>query len=411
MAARPLDGVRVLDLGQVYAGPFAARALADLGAEVIRVEWARRPGRATGPGAVYPQDEPGERPYNRSAYYNELNRGKRAISLDLSHERGRALFLRLVALSDVLIENFSPRVMGNLGLDYPVLREAHPALIMVSISAYGASGPWRDYGAYGPGLEAASGFSALMGYPGGPPLRLGVAYADPTAGLHAAFAALAALRRRRRTGQGAHIDLAMRESLTQMLGESLVGHSLGVGQPARHGNAHPFAAPHGVYPCKGEDAWVALAVTNDGEWQGLCRALGFPSWTQGEHFQDASRRWRHRAELDRHLADWTAGLTPEEAAGRLQAEGVSAAAVSSPVDVLADPQLAAQGFFLSIRHPEAGDHLHPGVPWRLREGPEPRPAPLFAQDNGYVFQGLLGLTGEEIAALEAEGVVARAPQG
>lgn len=282
---------------------------------------------------------------------------------------------------------------------------------MVSISAYGASGPWRDYGAYGPGLEAASGLASLMGYVGGPPLRLGVAYADPTAGLHAAFAVLAALRRRRRTGQGAHIELAMRESLTHMLGELLVGRGLGAGESPRQGNAHPFAAPHGVYPCKGEDTWVSISVSTEEGWQGLGRALGQPSWAQEERFRDALGRWQHREELDRHLAAWTRGLPPQEAAGRLQAEGVSAAAVQNPAEVLADPQLAAQGFFLAIAHPEAGTHLHPGVPWRLGEGPEPRPAPLFAQDNGYVLQRLLGLTGEELRALEDEGVIAEAPQG
>lgn len=410
----PLNKLRVIDLGQVFAGPFAARLLADMGAEVIRVESPARSGRGgdrPAPGAVYPAGEPGERPYNRVAYYNEVNRNKRAVSLDLSRERGRQVFLRLVAISDVLVENFSPRVMSNLGLDYAVLKQARPDLIMVSMSAFGSTGPYRDYVSFGPGIEAMSGFASLMGYPGGPPLRAGVAYADAIGGTQAALAVTVALRYRQTTGEGQHIDLSLREALLPLLSEFIAGYSMSGRAPGPAGNRRPFFAPHGCYRCLGDDAWVAVSVESEDEWRRFCQVLGSPAWTADPRFGDMPSRQRNQDELDRLVEEWTLLRDKHEAMKALQASGVRAGAVLSVPELLNDPQMIERGFFKTLAHPEAGAHLHPGVAWRLSDSPGSvdRAAPRFAQDNDCVFGELLGMSAEEIAELEIEGISPRAP--
>lgn len=412
----PLSKLRVIDLGRVFAGPFAARLLADMGAEVIRVESPKRSGRGglkPQPGAVYPGGNPGERPYNRVAYYNEVNRNKRAISLDLSIEEGRNIFLRLVSISNVVVENFSPRVMANLGLDYDVLKQVQPGLVMVSMSAYGATGPYRDYVSFGPGVEAMSGFASLTGYPGGPPLRAGVAYADVIGGTQAALAVLIALRHRGRTGEGRHIDLSLREAILPLLGEFIVGHSINHRVPGPTGNRHAVFAPHGCYRCRGDDAWIAISVESEEEWRHFSTALDSPGWTTEQRFADMRLRHENHDELDRLMEAWTLGRDNFEAMRTLQGAGVRAGAVLTVAEVVRDPHLQARGFFRKLAHPEAGEHLHPGVAWRLSRSPGSldRAAPCFAEDNAYVFGELLGMSGEEIAALEQEGIAPLLPSG
>ncbi|MDO8491477.1 MAG: CoA transferase, partial [Dehalococcoidia bacterium] len=410
----PLDKLRVIDLGQVFAGPFAARLLADMGAEVVRVESPFRSGRGGAvplPGATYPDGVPGERPYNRVAYYNEVNRNKRAVSLDLSKDKGREVFLRLVAISDVLVENFSPRVMSNLGLDYEVLRQRRTDLIMVSMSAFGSTGPYRDYVSFGPGVEAMAGFSSLMGYPGGPPLRAGVAYADAIGGNQAALAVLVALRHRQRTGEGQHIDLSVRESLVSLLGESVIDFSMNKRVPRPVGNRHPTFAPHGVYRCRGDDAWVAISVESEEEWQRCCRAMGAPGWTREPRFSDMSSRRQYQDELDRLMEGWTLDTDKYEAMRALQGVGVKAGAVLTAAELLEDRHLKERHFFQRLSHPDAGVHQHPGVAWRLSRSPGQveRAAPCFAQDNRYVFGELLGMSADEIVEMERDGVATRTP--
>lgn len=423
MSAHPLEGIRVLDLSQVYAGPLAARMLADLGAEVIRVESAVRSTRG-GPkaqaGGVYPDGNPGEKPYDRSAYYNELHRNKLAISLDLSQDKGRDIFKKLVAISDAVIENFSPRVMANFRLDYPVLEKVNPRIIMVSISAYGQTGPYRDYVSFGRGIEAMAGLSEMTRYPDSGPIGPGVAYADAAAGLHAAFAVLAALRARRRTGRGRYIDLSLRESLLALMGEHLLplgqgGKAADLPQgagkiPPRNGNCDA-AVFQGCYRCRGEDEWIAIAIHNDAEWDAFRKAIGNPPWALEERFGDLLGRLRNQAELDPLIAEWTSRCSSEEAMRILQEAGVRAGAVLSAAELFRNPHLRARGFFEKVSHPEAGMHDYPGVPWKLSEtrGGIRLPAPCFAEHNAYVFGELLGMPQEEVERLEREGVIARVP--
>jgi len=414
MSAVALGGLRVIDLGQVFAGPYAARLLADMGAEVIRVESRLRSGRGgagSQPGAIYPGGEAGEHPYNRSAYYNELNRNKYAVSLDLSHERGREIFRGMVRVSDAVVENFTPRVMANFGLDYRRLVEVNPGIIMVSISGYGHSGPYRDYVAFGPGVEAMSGLSCLTSYPGGRPLPLGIAYADPTAALHAAFALLVALRYRRRSGRGQHIDLSMHEALISLLGEQVVGYAISGRAPKPLGNRHPGLAPQGCYRSKGRDRWVAIVISSEEEWASFCRAIGSPPWCGEERFATVAGRLENHDELDRLIEGWTRRRDPRQAMEILQRSGVSAGAVLDTGELVGDPHLEERGYFERVTHPEAGTHLHPGMPWKLSRTPGGirGPAPCFAEHNDYVFGQLLGLSPDEVSSLAEEGVISTIP--
>lgn len=410
----PLEGLRILDLSFVFSGPFATRILADMGAEVIKIESAVRSGRGgtnPQPDAIYPDNDPGERPYNRSAFYNELNRNKFAITLDLSKKEGKEVFKKLVKISDVVLENFSPRVMKNFGLDYSVLREINPKLIMVSISGYGATGPYRNYVSYGPGIEAMTGLSQLTGYKDGPPMRLGVALADAVAGFHAAYATLLALRWRRLTGEGQHIDISLREPLTCFLAEAILDYTMNGRKGGQMGNCHPRFL-QGCYRCKGEDNWVAISVTSDEEWKGLCQAFGNPFWTEKEKFAEMESRLENQDEIDELIEDWTGRYEAYEAMHILQKNGVRAGAVLKVSEMLKDPHFRERGFFESVSHPEAGTHLQPGMPWKFSRtsGKIRRPAPCFGEHNEYIFKELLGMSDEEIAKLKWEGIVSEEPK-
>ena len=422
-----LAGLRVIDLSQIFAGPYATKLLADMGAEIIRVECAARSGRGGALprmrpggafGASFPNGDTGERSYNRFAYYNEVNRNKYAITLDLTKSLGVEVFKRLVKVSDVVVENFTPRVMKNFGLDYPVLHMTNPQIITISLSGYGQDGPYRDYVTYGEGIEAMVGLSQLTAYPDGEPLKPGVAYADATSGLHAAFAILAALHYRRLTGNGQYIDLAMREAVTPILGEAIMDYIMNKRAAKPMGNRHPAMAPHGCYRAQGKDrenkkegAWIAIAVSSDEEWRAFCRAMGDPLWTRDAKFASRSGRLANREELDRLIEEWTSGYDHIELMNMLQGSGIKAGAVLNIAELAHDPHLNERGFFEELSHPEAGTHRYPGVSWRMSRTPGRLrlPAPCFGEHNRYVFGELLGMSDEEVSRLADEEVSASEP--
>ena len=415
MGRLALDGLRIIDLTQVYAGPYATKLLADMGAEVIRIESPVRAGRGSVKGRRddhYPDKAPGERPYNRNAYYNELNRNKLAISLDLRHPKGKEVFKKLVAVGDVVIENYSARVMGNFGLEYPVLREIKPDLIMVSMPAYGMTGPYRDYVSFGTGIEAMVGMSQLTGYADGPPLMLGIAYADPTGGTNAALAVLMALYFRRKTGRGQYIDLSLREAITPLMGEAIMDYAMNRRVQMRAGNRHPFMAPHNAYRCKGQDNWVAIAVGTDEEFAAFCRVMGRPELAEDERFVDQISRWKNQEVLDGIIYEWTREREHYDVMRQLQEAGVRAGAVLNVAEVVRDPHLRARGYFEKVTHPEVGAHDHPGVSWKMSRTPGSirTHAPLYAEHNDYVLRQLLRLSDEEIAQLEREEVITSVPK-
>jgi len=402
MSDLPLQGIRVLDLGQVYAGPLASRVLADLGAEVIRIESdvrSTRGGRLPQPGAVYPGGEPGMHPYNRSAYYNELHRNKLAVSLNLSKEKGKDVFMQLAGISDVVIENFTPRVMQNFGLEYSVLSKINPQIIMISISAYGQTGPYRDYVSFGRGIEAMSGLADITGYPESGPIGPGTAYADATGGLHGAFAILLALRQRRRTGNGQYIDLSLQESLISLLGEYVVDYTMNQRKAIRNGNNDGIALFQECFRCLGDDSWIAIALHSEKEIEALEGLISRPVDPDDP------------ATLRQSIGEWTMQHEPNAAMIMLQQSGIAAGVVQCPQDLIENEHLHQRGFFQVIEHPEAGAHTYPGTPWRMGniQYQAHRPAPCFAEHNEYVFGTLLGMSKDTIAELEAEGIAARVP--
>ncbi len=400
-----LKGIRVLDLTRVWAGPLATRMLADIGAEVILIEAPIDP--YTGTDSTVAVVDPRE----LTPTYNEFHRNKLGITLDLSMPEGRDIFKRLVKVSDVVVENYTPRVMANFGLEYAVLAEINPSLIMISMPGYGNTGPYRDYPAYGTTLEQHAGFSSLIGYLDSGPYRTQSTYTDPLAAINAASAVTLALYRRRRTGRGQYIELAQVETSVCFLGEPLLDFAMNQRPPERRGNRHPSMAPHGTYRCLGDDAWLSIAIGNDEEWGAFVDVIGHPLWTDDPRFADQLSRWRHQDELDKLVAEWASQQEHRHVMHLLQRAGVAAAAVLNAQELLEDPHLTSRAYFSEVTHPKTGTHPYPGLPVRLSEMPPgPRlPAPCVGQHSRYVLAEILGMSDEETAPLFEAGVTSEGP--
>ena len=413
----PLEGIRVLDLTRVWSGPLASRILADLGAEVIsilgritmlKINYTPEVAKILG---VFPDNDPGERPWNRSSVNNELGRNKLGLTLELNTPEGVDLFKLLVKKSDVVLENFSPRVMPNFGLDYNVLKELNPAIIMCSMPGYGSKGPFRDYVSYGTNLDPASGLASLMGYPGDRAHMSGNAYPDPAAAMHAAGAVLTALFHRLQTGEGQNIDLAQSESATCLLGEAVLGYALNHKLPKPNGNRHPNLAPQGCYRTKGDDKWVVIAVGSEEEWDSLKAAMDYPPGLETNRFTTMERRCQNQDELDQWIQSWTSKYTHQEVMTLLQNRGVPAGAVWNAEELLADPQLNAREFFWEIDHSEVGVKKYCGSPLHLSDVPQwpHNPAPCLGEHNAHVLKKVLGFSDEQIQKLEENGVIGTEP--
>ena len=412
MAYKLLEGIRILDLAMVFAGPICSRMLDTLGAEVIKVESATRPDVFTRAN-VYPENEPGEEPWNRGSFFHSINAGKYGISLNMGSEEGREIFKRLVKISDAVVENFSPRVMENWGLGYEELKKIKPDLIMVSMSGLGHYGPLRDFYMYVPGMEGMSGLTYNTGYPDQPPLLSGHAYGDWTLGATGAAVLLTALYCRQTTGKGQYIDVAGREAVISHLGEIIMDYTLNGRERMRCGNYHSSMAPHGCYRCKGNDEWINISVENDEQWRKFCKAIGDPAWTEDERFTDDLSRWRHREELDRLVEAWTIQHDHYEAMKILQEAGVPAGAVLNMKEMHLDSHLVERGFFEVIDHGQGvGKRPIPkSMPAKFSDVEDfiPKRAPRFGQDNEYVFCDLLGMPKDELKRLEEEKVIGGTP--
>ena len=386
-----LHNIRILDFTWVLAGPYATRLLADFGAEVIKVQ---------------PLNTEAEDNFTRG-YYNTWNRNKLGVTLNLNKPEGATLAKRLVSISDAVVENFSPRVMANWGLDYDNLKKVKPDLIMLSMSAMGQTGPWRDYVGFGPTVQAFSGITHLTSFPGEPPVGLGYSYADHVAGLTATLALLGALEYRQRTGEGQYIDVSQVEAMASLLGNAILDYTMNENEAVPVGNNSPQAAPHNVYRCQGDDRWCAIAVFTDEEWRGFKRASGNPPWAEDKKFATLSGRLSHNDELDRLVAEWTINYTAEEVMALLQGQGVAAGVVQDAGDLADNPQLKARDFFIELDHPELGKTITDATPIRLSHTPARynRAAPILGQDNNYVYQGLLGMSEEEMTDLRDSGII------
>ena len=408
MAGLPLSYYRVVDLGTAWAGPMAAQLLADMGAQVIKVESrAKLDGLRLGRPMVGEDAGAGDRGLwpELQPVFHSLNRNKLGVTLNLKDTEGLRLLQELIARSDVVMNNYSPGVLDRLGLDYPGLRKIQPDIILVSMPSMGDSGPLRDALAYAPIIQSLSGLTSVIGYGGDEPLvgELQSPWSDAVSSLHAALAAVAALRHRSLTGQGQAIEVAQLETTTSMLGEPLLELQM-TGDVARpRGNQDLEFAPHGNYPCAGEDSWVAIAVKTDAEWQRLCQALGNPAWSKDPAFRDRASRIVNSKALDLRLAEWTAQRTSGEITEFLQSHGVAAMPVMNIADQFADPHLRDREAYVEIEHSRVGVEWLYGVPWQLSGTPGSvrEPAPLLGQHNEYVFRQLLGLTQEELEKLQA----------
>jgi len=401
-AARPLAGVRVLDLTRIWSGPLATRILGDLGAEVIKIE------ASTGRGAVFPADA-GPRPWNTQGLFNKLSRNKTSLCIDLKAPEGRSIFLDLVKQADVVIENFSARAMPGLGLGYEQLKAANDRIIYLAMPAFGMRGPYRDYVGLGPSIEPITGMTALMGYSDDEPRVTSKALTDAIAGTTAASAVIQALWYRAGTGEGALIDLSQHETGVGYLAEAFIERQLTGEEPQRTGNAHASMAPHGVYRCAGDDEWIALAARNDREWAALCGVLGLAA-VPG--YASAGGRLAARAELDASVQAATSGRDKYELMAALAAAGVPAGAVQRPPEYLDDRHLRDRGYFAELAHPEAGSTPWDGNPLRFdgdRGHDSWFAAPCLGADNRGTLSALLGFDAEHLDRLYAEGVLAEAP--
>ena len=399
-----LAGVRVVDLSMGWAGPLAARHLADMGADVIKVEGCVRFDWWRGWEATQEWIDSGGAEKNPA--FNMVNRNKRAITLDLSTAEGAALLKRLVGLSDVVVENYSAGVLPKLGLDYPVLAQVNPELVMISMPAFGTDGPWSGYRAYGSTVEQASGLPHLFGTPEGPPTMMHVALGDPIGGMNGAAALLTALRARKRTGRGQYLDLSQSQSLFPLGIQGVLAQSVTGQAPPRRGNRSPRHAPRGVFPCAGEDEWITIEVQSEAQWK------AFQAYSGIAEFGGIADRLARVEELERAVADFTSGEVAELLCAGLQAAGVPAAQVSSSLELASDPHLAARGFWKLMERDVVGTLPHPAAPYRVGDAPFDidRPAPTLGEHNREVLTELLGLGDGEIDALEQQGVIGNKPR-
>jgi len=412
---RPLEGIRVIDLTKIVAGPNTTRLLATMGAEVIRVEWHDQ--RALDMLRMIRPAVPGGDPnsFNRSGLFNNLNAGKFGITLNMNLPQGRELFRRLIAKSSVLCENYSPQQMESWELGYEALRQINPTLIYLQITGMGKSGTYHAYRSVGPTAQALSGLTEMSGLPPPmPPAGWGYSYLDHSTGYYGAILVLAALLKRRRTGRGCYIDLSQTETGLMLSGTAVLEAQVSGKPTQRYGNRMPFAdwAPHGTFPCRGPDQWITIAVQTDEQWLALIDEMGSPGWGRGERFRSAAARKANEAELERLLAEFTKREDRYDLMQRLQRRGVPAGVVQNAADRCErDPQLKYRGYFVQLPQSEIGTWPVEGFPARFEHTPldaggvPGRAAPVIGEDNDYVYRELLGLSRDEIATLKEDWVI------
>ena len=413
----PLAGIRVLDSTYVFALPYTGGQLADLGAEVIKIEGPGRPDITRGGGlyGTFPDNEPGEDWWNRPSTYQLLNRGKRSLALDLSQEDGRRIFRELVTVSDVVMENFTPRVMRRWGLDYPNLRKLRPDIIMVSNTGYGhGDGPYSSYPAQATTQEGTHGHCWITGYPGDEPSKAGRSFVDFLSTWSAMFAIGAALRYRNRTGRGQWVDIGMYQAGVMFLSEYLMD-AIANGRPGqRIGNRHPRRAPQGAYPAAGSDQWLALSVADAAQWHTLCRLMARPDLAQDAALQTLAGRQQRHDEIDAAISQWTQPQDKYALMHTLQAHGIAAGPVLSGKEVHFDPHYRSRNFLERVEYPPErgiGARFLMGRPYRMSKTPLSirGPAPAFGQDNAALLEELLGIPPSQVSQWADAGLITTVP--
>ena len=400
-----LEGVRVIDFSWIVAGPQCTRILADFGADVIKIEnysnmdYIRASGGADSP--------------NRSPLFNTLNRNKRSLTLNVMHPRGMELLKTLIKKSDVIVENFSSRVLEKWGLGYEEQKKLNPGIIYCSMSGFGHSGRDRDFVTWGPTAQALSGLTYMSGLPGEESAGWGFSYMDHTGGFYGTIAIMMALLHRNKTGEGQHLDLSQVEAGIGLTGTSVLDYTVN-NRPFRRdgmppGNRAPEReiAPHNSYPCRGEDRWCVIAVTNDDEWDSLVNILGNPAWANDERFATMESRFANQNDLDEFISQWTINLTPLEVFDILQNAGVPAGAVQTPMErAEIDLQLKHRGFIAEVEHAELGNTKVESIPMKMSETPWKlnKASPLLGEHSAEIYMDLLGVSAEELGTLFEEGI-------
>jgi crotonobetainyl-CoA:carnitine CoA-transferase CaiB-like acyl-CoA transferase len=402
------DGkLRVLDISMGWAGPLVGQMFAEMGADVIKVEDTHHFDWWRGSLSMAPSEM---QPIERAAVFNTANRGKRGVTLDLASARGIEILKRLVEVSDILVENFSPGVMDRLGLGYDAVRAINPRLTMISMPSFGSDGPECNARGYGNTVEAMAGVTGLTGYHDGDGQRytLSNALGDPVGGLHGVFALMVALRERERTGRGQLIELAQVESLIPFVADAMLEYQFTGKVPEARGNRHREHAPHGIYRCAGDDNWIALACETDEQWRSLAIALGIDD----RRFASASDRKANEDALEAELSRALAPLSADDCVARLRDAGVLVAPVNSAAAVMADPQIQSREYFVAIDRAVVGTHLYPGAVARIPDTPlrADVPAPLLGEHNRQVFAEILEMSDDDIADLERSGVIGSTPR-
>ena len=403
MSEQALAGLKVLDFCWVVAGPMTTKYLAEYGATVVRVESRRRPEVLRNGGPF----KDGVSGINRSGYFANNNANKYGITVDLRHEKAGQLLLRMVGWADLVTENFTPGTMERLGLGYPQLKEANPSIIMYSTSMLGRGGPYESQPGFGAVMASLSGLTNITGWPDRPPVNPYGAYTDFVAPRFAVAAILAALDYRRRTGKGLHLDMAQLETSLQLSAPLLLDWTMNGREPSRQGNQHEWAAPHGVYPCQGDDRWIAIACLTDQQWDRLRSAMGHPVWADDGRFATLLIRKANEGALNEAIAGWTVTWEPAQLMEHLQSWGVPAGLVQDCRDLYEDPQLQHRGHYQFLEHPEMGTYATDRSEFVLSATPGylHRASPLIGQHTEQVLKELIGLSDDEYRALQEEGAL------
>ena len=418
MAWHPLQGYRVVDFGSAWAGPQMTHIVADMGAEVIKVESRNRIDYGRMGGAASSKELLLKTPealvaaapelLELNPVFHLLNRGKLGITVDFTKPKGAELLRELIKRSDVVTYNFTPGVLDRYGLGYESLAEIKRDIVVVSLCFAGHTGPLKGTRGYAPIITALAGLDSVVGYtdesvPCGP----NFAYGDHVAAMHGALAILVALMHRNRTGEGQYIDISEWEATTSLLGEPLMEYVMNGRIPGPTGNRDSIMAPHGYYPCKGEGQWVSIAVKTNEEWRNFCQALGSPPWGEDERFSDRYSRLVNQDALDKLVGQWTANYSPYEVTEILQKAGVAAAPFLISKEQYHDSHFRERGIFVEVNHPRSGREVFYGIPWKLSDTPgEVRASgPLLGQHNEYVFKELLGLSQDDFEQLVEEKII------
>ena len=411
----PLSGMRGIVLTQAWAGAYSTQLLSDLGMEIIQVESVTRidPWRGGVPprlAGLYPNSNPGDNPWDRNALYNGVNRGKKAITLDLSHSEAKEVFMELVSISDVVVENFSGRVISNLGLDYESLRSVNPSVVMVRMPTYGTSGPYSNYPGNGGTTEPVSGMSFLMGDHDGPPVNSGIMHTDAYSGVLACGATITALRERLISGVGQEVDISQQEVSMTLLAEYIMEGSLSGESPGRQGNINRDYAPQGCYLSK-DSYWIAISVKTDRQWKSFCDSLMLDSLVTDEDYSTKEFRKMNAVRLDREISKKMGNCIASEVVGKLQAESVPCEVISTLLEAAENDDFYQMGLFEKIFHSESGNFYYPVPPWDFENNPRnaQEPAPTLGEHSEEIFSNLNGWSENEITRFKNLGLTGTDP--